>query len=119
MRFLVDECIGPMVASWLKSQKHEVFSVFDEARGMDDEQVIQKAITERWILITNDKGFGERVYRDGQLHRGVILLRLEDESPRSKIRVLSKLLESFSESIPDAFIVATENQVRFARTSRG
>ena len=62
MRFLVDECTGPIVASWLKSQNHEVYSVFDEARGVDDEQVIQKAISERWILIPNDKGFGERVH---------------------------------------------------------
>lgn len=118
MRFLVDECTGSIVASWLKHQNHEVFSIFDEARGMVDEQVIQKAISEQWILITNDKGFGERVYRDGQLHRGVILLRLEDESPSVKIQVLSQLLASYSESIPDAFIVATETQVRFARTIR-
>lgn len=117
MRFLVDECTGPIVASWLKGQGYEVYSVFDEARGIDDAQVIQKAISEQWILVTNDKGFGERVYRDGQFPKGVILLRLEDESPRSKIQVLSLLLESYSESIPDAFIVATETQVRFARTS--
>ena len=35
MRFLVDECTGPSVAEWLRNQKHEVFSVFEEARGMD------------------------------------------------------------------------------------
>jgi hypothetical protein len=33
MRFLVDECTGPKVASWLAAQSHEVFSVFDEVRG--------------------------------------------------------------------------------------
>jgi len=107
------------VASWLQRQNHEVFSVFDEARGLADAQIIQKAIAEQWILITNDKGFGERIYRDGQLHRGVILLRLEDESPASKIQVLSRLLEAYSDRIPNAFIVATENQVRFAQTNPG
>ena len=35
MRFLVDECIGPAVAEWLRRLKHEVFSVYDEARGLD------------------------------------------------------------------------------------
>jgi len=34
MRFLVDECTGPSVAEWLRNQKHEVFSIFEEARGM-------------------------------------------------------------------------------------
>ncbi len=57
MRFLVDECTGPAVAAWLRDQNHDVFSVFDEARGMDDNDIIQKALQEHWILITNDKDF--------------------------------------------------------------
>jgi predicted nuclease of predicted toxin-antitoxin system len=36
MRFLVDECTGPGVARWLTQQGHDVFSVFDDARGGDD-----------------------------------------------------------------------------------
>jgi len=76
MKFMVDECTGPGVASWLRNQDHDVFSVFDEARGMDDEGIITKALEDDRILITNDKGFGEKVYRDGRLHKGVILLRL-------------------------------------------
>jgi predicted nuclease of predicted toxin-antitoxin system len=46
MRFLVDECAGPAVARWLREQRHEVFSVYDEARGMDDDEVIAKAYSE-------------------------------------------------------------------------
>lgn len=52
MRFLVDECTGPAVAHWLRNQEHTVFSVFDEARGMRDEPIIQKAFAENWILNT-------------------------------------------------------------------
>jgi len=115
MRFLVDECTGPAVAAWLRDQNHDVFSVFDDARGMDDDDVIQKALEEDWILITNDKDFGEKVYRDGQLHRGVILLRLEDERFTSKIRVLSRLLEAYPDRLRNAFLVVTEKQVRFAQ----
>jgi len=66
MRFLVDECTGPAVAEWLRNQKHEVFSVFEDARGMADDDIILKALEENWILITNDKDFGEKVYRDGR-----------------------------------------------------
>lgn len=64
MRFLVDECTGPVIARWLRERKHEVFSVYEEARGMQDDEIIQKAFDENWILITNDKDFGEKVYRD-------------------------------------------------------
>ena len=114
IRFLVDECTGPAVASWLRDQNNDVFSVFDEARGMDDEDIIRKALAEQRVLITNDKDFGDKVYRDRRLHRGVILLRLEDERPTSKIRLLSSLLEAYPDKITDSFLVVTEKQVRFA-----
>ncbi len=61
MRFLVDECTGPAVADWLQLQQHEVFSVFTHARGITDDDIIQKAFAEDWILITNDKDFGEKI----------------------------------------------------------
>ena len=52
MRFLVDECTGPAVALWLTSLGHEVFSVFDEAAGISDEEVLSKAFDEDMIVIT-------------------------------------------------------------------
>ena len=115
MRFLVDECTGPAVADWLRAQNHEVFSVYDEARGLDDEAIIQKAYSENWILITNDKDFGEQVYRECHPHKGVVLLRLDDERAASKIETIRKLLESYADRLPDQFVVVTETRVRFAR----
>jgi len=78
MRFLVDESTGPAVGEWLRRQGHEVSSIFDEARGIGDEDIIQKAFSGTWILMTNDKDFGEKVYREQYPHKGVVLLRLED-----------------------------------------
>ncbi|MCL0107942.1 DUF5615 family PIN-like protein [Peptococcaceae bacterium] len=46
---------------WLREQKHEVFSVYEEARGIGDNNIIRKAFEEHRILITNDKDFGEKV----------------------------------------------------------
>lgn len=63
MRLLVDECTGPAVARWLRDQSHEVYSVYEESRGMADDDILDKAYRENWILITNDKDFGEKVYR--------------------------------------------------------
>ncbi|MBC8456830.1 MAG: DUF5615 family PIN-like protein [Deltaproteobacteria bacterium] len=115
MRFLVDECTGPKVAAWLREIGHEVLSVYEEARGLDGDTIIKKAAKEGWILVTNDKDFGEKVYREGQLHRGVILLRLEDESASSKIKIFERLLEVYKDRLQDSFVVVTEKQVRFAR----
>ena len=114
MRFLVDECTGPAVAMWLREQGHEVFSIFEEARGIDDDAVIRKALEGNWILITNDKDFGAKVYRDRILHRGVILLRLEDERNQIKINTLAQLLDRYSDRLVNNFVVVTKTQVRFS-----
>ena len=54
MRFLVDERTGPAVAKWLQSLHHDVFSVYDESRGLDDESIVQKGNIENYIFITDD-----------------------------------------------------------------
>jgi predicted nuclease of predicted toxin-antitoxin system len=115
MRFLVDESTGPVVAEWLIEQGHEVFSVYDLARGIDDDDIVEKAYKENWLLITNDKDFGDKVFHEQKPHHGVILLRLDDERPPSKIAVLKRLLQSYADRLPERFVVATEDRVRFAR----
>jgi predicted nuclease of predicted toxin-antitoxin system len=115
MRFLVDECTGTKTAKWLSEQGHDVFSVYNEARGSDDDTIIQKAYDENRILITNDKDFGEKVYRERRPHRGIVFLRLADERAANKIDVLRRLLESYADRLPDQFVVVTEDRVRFAR----
>lgn len=115
MRFLVDECTGPRVAQWLREQGHAVFSVFEEARGSDDDSIIQKACDENWILITNDRDFGEKVFRGQHSHHGIIFLRLADNRASNKIEVLRKLLDGYSAKLADRFVVVTEKTVRFAK----
>jgi predicted nuclease of predicted toxin-antitoxin system len=113
MRFIVDECTGTHVAVWLRQQGHEVFSVFDEMRGADDETILKKAFREKWILITNDKDFGEKIFRQKKNHCGIILLRLVDERALNKIDVLKKVLKLAGNKLNKLFVVSTEKNVRF------
>ncbi len=115
MRFLVDESTGPRVAEWLGGQGHDVFSVYESARGLDDEAIVQKAYSENWILITNDKDFGEKVYREHKPHHGIVLLRLYNERAQIKIEVLERLLANYADRLAEQFVVVTEKSVRFAK----
>ena len=115
MRFIVDECTGTKVAEWLRVQNYEVFSVFDQMRGAEDDQIIQKASAEDWILITNDRDFGEKVYREHHAHHGIVFMRLDDERAANKIAVLQRLLANYADKLSDSFVVVTETRVRFAR----
>jgi len=114
MRFLVDECTGPKVAEWLRVEGHEVFSVFDDERGISDGEVFAKAYAEKWILITNDKDFGEIVFRERREHHGIVFLRLYDERAVNKIDVLRQLITNYSDKLPGQFVTVTENKVRFS-----
>ncbi len=114
MRFLVDECTGPTVAEWLRNEGYEVFSVFDEAKGATDDQLLTKAVSEDWIIITNDKDFGTMIFRERRPHRGVIFLRLADERSKNKIAVVSQILSDHADMVADHFVTATETRIRFS-----
>ncbi len=115
MKFIVDECTGPGVARWLYNKNYDVFSVYEQARGMGDEYILKKAVIENRILITNDRDFGEMVFREKKPHKGIVFLRLEDERTVNKIKFLSLLLNKFSEQLTDNFVVVTEKNVRIVR----
>ncbi len=115
MRFLVDECTGPAVARWLRERGHDVVSVYEQARASADDVVIQMAHDEARIVITNDKDFGELVFRSRRSHCGVVLLRLNDERPSSKIHVLSRLLEFYADKLQGSFIVVSERRIKIGK----
>ncbi len=115
MRFLVDESSGPALARWLRNQGHDVFSIFEQARGIDDDLVIEKAFVEDRILITNDKDFGEKIFREKRLHKGVILLRLDDERNKNKIAAIERLLKDYQDYLKNNFVVVTETKIRVSR----
>ena len=115
MRFLVDECTGPAVAAWLRTQGHDVVSVYEESPGVGDEHVLNRAFSEGRILVTVDKDFGEKVFRDRLQHCGIVLLRLADLRPANKVNAIERLLTAFADELSSRFIVVSETQVRFAQ----
>ena len=119
MRGIVDECLGPIVARWVRGEGHDVFSIFEAARGSVDEDILAWAVREDHVLLTADKGFGDLVFGDRHAHRGIILLRPDDESPANIIRVLTDLLAQYGDEIDHHFVVVTETSVRFNRGAGG
>ncbi len=91
-------------------------SQFTITRGIDDDRVIEIAQVEGRILITNDRGFGEKVFRERRPHHGVVFLRLANERAADKIRVLGQLLDQHSSALVNRFVVVTETRVRFANS---
>ncbi len=112
MRFIVDESTGIAVVEHLRNSGYDVLAVAEIMRQADDPDILTLALNQDRILITNDKDFGELVFRSGKRHRGVLLLRLHDESSTNRVRVVKSVLERHADRLPNHFVVATENRVR-------
>lgn len=112
MRFLVDECVGTTVATFLKLNNHTVFSVFEESRGASDDELLAKSYAENYILITSDKDFGEMIFKNKKLHKGIILIRCAPNNFKQKIVVLTKLLSNYPDKLENNFVVVTNENVR-------
>ncbi len=113
MRFLVDESTGQAVTAYLRRAGHDVMAVAESLPQADDITVLQLAARESRILITNDKDFGDLVYRSGLSHHGIILLRLNDESPSHRVAMLQTVIEHHAAQLPDTFVIVTERHIRF------
>lgn len=75
MRFLADECCTAELVEHLRNDGHDVLYVLEYNRGATDSTVLKKAYQDDRILITEDKDFGELVYRLNKKVKGIILLR--------------------------------------------
>ena len=70
MNFLADEsCAGPVILA-LRETGHDVVAIAEVVKGATDEQVLERAVNEKRVLITEDRDFGELVYARGRSSAG-------------------------------------------------
>ena len=112
MQFMVDESAGAAVVDYLRSLGHDVLAVAETMPQAEDAVILDQAASEGRVLITNDKDFGELVFRTGRVHHGVLLLRLHDESSSNRVRMVTVVLEGYADRLENHFIVATEWSIR-------
>lgn len=93
LRILADENFpGPLVRG-LRALGHDVAAIREDMAGAGDPAVLARARSQRRILVTFDKDFGELAFRTGlPAECGVVLFRLSGRSPaRDNARVLSAI----------------------------
>ncbi len=71
------------------------------------------AYNERRILITEDKDFGELVYRLKKPAEGIILIRIDVEQRHMKWPRLKKLIEKYETRLDGHFVVIDTQKFRF------
>ena len=112
MKFLADECCDAELVLELRNEGHDVIYVMESMSSSPDNEVLQKAYLERRILITEDKDFGELVFRLKMQTRGIILLRFQVTDRNIKWPKLQKLIRAKSEDLFGKFVVIDKNKAR-------
>jgi predicted nuclease of predicted toxin-antitoxin system len=120
MKFLLDENVDARLKIHLTQFRHEVTRVgSDYPQGLSDRVVLSTARAEGRVLITNDRDFGELVFRLRQAHQGVILLRLGSYAPLATlIQRLDDVLARYSDEL-EHFLVVTPRTIRVRRQTPG
>lgn len=112
MKFLADECCDEAMVEALRSDGYDILYAAESLNGAPDDEILACAYSENRLLITEDKDFGELVYRLQRPARGVILLRFDVVDRALKIPHLHDLLEYETQRLPGAFVVLEVNKIR-------
>ena len=112
MKFLADENIEKSLVEWLRSQGSDVYYVPEESPSIKDNKIIKIARKESRVLITNDKDFGELVFRQKKLTHGIVLIRATDESSENKLELLKNVLYKVGDKVKNKFVVVNESGIR-------
>lgn len=108
MRFLVDMCISPRLAEWLREHGHEAEHLDERGLGeADDDEVLRSAAAEKRIVVTFDLDFSEILAMGGG-HCSVLVFRLADVSITTMIRRLSDVLQESAAELERGAIVMVE-----------
>lgn len=113
MKFLADECCDTELVTLLRSEGHDVLYVMEFKPGALDKKVLEKAFAEKRILLTEDKDFGELVYRLKKPAYSIVLLRFEVRERHLKWSRLSELISQHGSKLEGHFIIVDVAKFRF------
>ena len=118
MNFIADESVDAPVVRLLRENGHAVECVWEYGAGLPDDEVLRRANQNGAVLITADRDIGELVFRLGQAHHGVLLVRLAGVAPTLKAAIVADAVAQHGDDMNGAFSVVSPGVVRIRREVR-
>lgn len=118
MRFLADESCDFRVVRALRAAGHDVMAVIETAPGTDDSAVIDMAVGEGRIFLTEDRDFGQLVYAAARATAGVVLLRFPTAARANLPGLVVDMVDRYGEKLANRFVVLQPGRIRFDRDAR-
>ncbi len=117
MTFVADEDVHRAIIDRLRADGWTVVSIRETYGGAVDPDVLAVAVKAGAVLFTQDKDFGELVYRQGLAHGGVVLIRLAGVSATDRAELVSRAVRDHQAELPGAFTVISPGGIRIRRPS--
>lgn len=115
MRLVADENCDFSVVTDLRLAGYDVASITEQMAGADDERVIDFARSQRRLLLTEDKDFGQLVFAAAKQNSGVILIRYPSSARSALTTAVLKLLSDNGENLYSRFAVLEPGRVRITQ----
>jgi hypothetical protein len=114
MRFLADESCDFAVVRSLRAAGHDVMAVAEVAVGATDATVLELAVREQRVLLTEDKDFGQLVYAATRSSSGVVLMRFPAPRRAGLVQAMLELVSSRDQQLIGCFAVVQPGRIRIS-----
>ena len=115
LSLLADENIDQRLVSSLRLAGISVYSVAESATGITDEEVMRLSKDLDALILTDDKDFGEIVFRKQRSCPGIVLLRLTGVDYSCKADQVIQVIKKYGSEMIGKFVVITAERVRIRK----
>jgi predicted nuclease of predicted toxin-antitoxin system len=113
MDFLANENFPLLSVRLLREAGHRVVSIIQEAPGSKDEDILKRAHTERLIILTFDRDYGELIYRHQAIPpAGVVYFRFAPATPSEPAEILLTIVGKADLSVIGKFTIVERSRLR-------
>ena len=112
MTLLADESVDFGIINNLRQKGIVVVSISEDYAGIKDKEVMKLARDKKYLLITEDKDFGELTYRLKFEHCGILLIRLIDLPRKERLPLVTEIIDMYFEKMKGNFSVLTSKGLR-------
>lgn len=111
-QIVADESVDYSIVTELRDKGYNVYAIVEQAPAISDKEVLFVAFQNNAFLITEDKDFGELVYRFQLQHKGVLLVRMITSTLKEKAISVSNTVIKYGDELLNSFTVLDEKKIR-------
>jgi predicted nuclease of predicted toxin-antitoxin system len=112
VRWLIDECVDAALVALLRESGHDSVYMSDVAPRATDVEVMNRAHRESRLLLTEDKDFGDLVFRQARPVPGIVLLRIDSARRAHKGARLLAAIDRFGDNLLGRYTVIEDARFR-------